>query len=650
MRKLGRRPLAGPRPHPARLGPRARCAQSLNHPTLVSSTPRWVGSLFAEPYLGFLGRAKDDNYSSLATASADSGHDLDGHGPQISEAVTERSPDKSRQLLFEDFLRGFLRTETSIDPGSNDQVIVSPSSRPRTATIGSGTVVRKEADRSIAFTSLDSYDFGTVPDHVDMNRTNDSVGQLLGRCVGSNLKYSYVVGRLIGQHMTELLRAMTTRGLRALEMLSSGVRAAEISTPGGFLVPSQSGKGLYRVTRSEVPGLLDTCECEDFLERNAPCKHVHFVRLWLKSPDQAVPPTLSQSPIQNAPKRDWSLYDRAQLEEGRLVRILLRDLANGFPQPFKDPRLPGRKPVALRDQAFCAVQRSYHGFSLRRSHDFRVAATEKELLSDPHSYSLISHFLCREDVTAGLHDMLARSAIPLIGLEDRCAIDSTGLRTSRFNYYRKEKYDSSRENVWLKLHALVGVKTHGVPALEVTAGSVGDSPQYPVLLRRAIENRFRFKEVYADNGYQSRENFNVSSELDVLPFIPFKSNQTGQAKGSPMYHKMFLFFQYHREEFDRHYGQRAQVESTFAAFKQKLSETLSSRKFTSQVNEILCMGIAHNIMVLVHQMFETNVLPDFLRSPTSAPAELVREVLVSPSVFLNQTGAEPAVPQSTFRQ
>ncbi len=57
----------------------------------------------------------------------------------------------------------------------------------------------------------------------------------------------------------------------------------------------------------------------------------------------------------------------------------------------------------------------------------------------------------------------------------------------------------------------------------------------------------------------------------------------------------------HREEFDLHYGQWAQVESTFASFKPKVGETLCSRKFTSQRNEILCMAIAHNLRVLVRQ-------------------------------------------------
>ena len=76
-----------------------------------------------------------------------------------------------------------------------------------------------------------------------------------------------------------------------------------------------------------------------------------------------------------------------------------------------------------------------------------------------------SRFLCRPEMTAQLHTLLALSALPLIAVEKACAIDTTGLRTTRFNYYRKEKYEPSRENIWLKTHALVGVATHVIPVL-----------------------------------------------------------------------------------------------------------------------------------------------------------------------------------------
>ena len=126
---------------------------------------------------------------------------------------------------------------------------------------------------------------------------------------------------------------------------------------------------------------------------------------------------------------------------------------------------------------------------------------------------------------------------------------------------------------------------------------------------------FAVKEVYADKGYLSRNNYAVAAELGVDAFIPFKVNATGQSRGTPAYHKMFLFFQYNREKFDEHYAQRVQVESTFGAIKQKFGETLLSRNFSARVNELISKLVAYNITVLIRQMFERDVLPDFLKPP-----------------------------------
>ncbi len=36
-----------------------------------------------------------------------------------------------------------------------------------------------------------------------------------------------------------------------------------------------------------------------------------------------------------------------------------------------------------------------------------------------------------------------------------------------------------------------------------------------------------------------------------------------------------------------------------------------SKNFIAQKNELLCKVIAHNIIVLIHEMFELNIKPDF---------------------------------------
>ena len=37
-----------------------------------------------------------------------------------------------------------------------------------------------------------------------------------------------------------------------------------------------------------------------------------------------------------------------------------------------------------------------------------------------------------------------------------------------------------------------------------------------------------------------------------------------------------------------------------------------SKNWTSQVNELLCKVIAYNFTVLIHEMFESGIVPEFL--------------------------------------
>ena len=219
-------------------------------------------------------------------------------------------------------------------------------------------------------------------------------------------------------------------------------------------------------------------------------------------------------------------------------------------------------------------------------------------------------------MTVLLADMLGRSVLPLRPIESRCAVDSTGFRTTMFHYYRKEKYNPERENIWLKAHALVGVRTHAILSLEVNDGNAGDSPRFPLLIERALKCGFELKEALADKAYNSRKNFDVADDPGVVPIIPFKSNQTGHSKRSASYHRMFLFFSYHRDKFDEIYGDRAQAEATFGSIKQILGETIASRNFDAQVNELYCKAIAHNIRMLIHAMFDLGIMPDFLTPPS----------------------------------
>ena len=57
--------------------------------------------------------------------------------------------------------------------------------------------------------------------------------------------------------------------------------------------------------------------------------------------------------------------------------------------------------------------------------------------------------------------------------------------------------------------------------------------------------------------------------------------------------------------------QESNVESTFNMIKAKLGDKLKSKNFIAQKNDLLCKLIAHNIIVLIHEMHELGIKPEF---------------------------------------
>jgi transposase len=387
-----------------------------------------------------------------------------------------------------------------------------------------------------------------------------------------------------------------------------------------YTVKSQSGPGSYRVQLA--PGRME-CECADFLDRRLPCKHVAAVRLYLEKwkgahpmPTHDLAPGPAHAPRASYPQA-WAAYDQAQVEEIRLFDVLLRDLVASVPEPERDPGRAGRPPIPLSDQLFCAVQKVYSRLSCRRARGLIGFAAERGQVGNVHHYTLSSEVLNREDVTPILLELITRSALPLAGIEQGFAPDSTGIETTSFGAWREERHGEKRLRHWIKAHALAGVKTHVIAAISVTDKDAGDNPQFEPLITQARAAGIAIEEVYADKAYSARANYALAEQLGFDLYVPFRLGATGRPTGhsrhSRLWRKAFLFFQMHREEFEAKYHQRSNVESVFSALKRKFGETLRSRNPTAQTNELLAKVLAYNLTVLIHEIFEHGVAPDFLR-------------------------------------
>jgi len=404
---------------------------------------------------------------------------------------------------------------------------------------------------------------------------------------------------------------MTTTTLETLrqesiQMVKNGL-SPTITKENTYLVPAKANtKITFKVTANNSGWLRCTCPTN---RSGHICKHILFVTAWLRK----------QKKKQEQPKRtytqNWTAYNTAQKKEIDLFDKLLSELVSTIEEPEQTGR--GRPRLTLKDVLFCSIQKVYSQLSSRRAHLLFERAEGREQVDHAPHYNAISKILLREDITPLLHHLIKVSAAPLAGIETGFAVDSSGFRTTRFNRYCGEKHGELRKNIWLKAHISSGVKTNIVTDVSITDGHGGDSPEFGGLVLGTSE-RFEIEEVSGDKAYSSRYNHELVGKLGGQALIPFKKNATGRAGRSAFWKKAFHYFQFHREEFEERYHKRSNVESTFGAIKAKFGETLKSKKYTAQVDELLCKILAYNITVLIKEMFVCGINPDFLTLKSAA--------------------------------
>lgn len=381
----------------------------------------------------------------------------------------------------------------------------------------------------------------------------------------------------------------------------------------GWIVPSQTGHGAYLVCNE---GTETKCDCLDCEQRGVKCKHQWAVEYFVKQETDSEGNTTTTKGMRITYTQDWGAYNKAQTSEISLFDKLLGDLVKIIPE--QSQRM-GRPRLGLQEGIYCAIEKVYSQLSSRRALPLYDKAKERGDIEKSPRYNVINVLLNREDITPILQKLLAVSALPLKSVETTFAPDSSGFSTSQFGQYAVRRYGLTKQHKWIKAHILVGVKTNAIVSARITKEQGGDSLQFAPMVTEAHENGFDIKEITADMGYLSRGNYNLAESIGATAYIPFSKNVGERARGSYMWKKMYHFFQFNREEFMQHYHQRSNVESTFKMIKMKFGEKLKSKNTTAQRNELLCKFIAHNIVCLVHAMYELGITPNFCsQSKTSA--------------------------------
>lgn len=401
--------------------------------------------------------------------------------------------------------------------------------------------------------------------------------------------------------LNEALSARQQRGM----VLAASAKIKRRS--GMFEVPSATNSGASYIV-AMVAGAFH-CTCPDFELRNEPCKHAYAVQYSLKF-EQAADGTVTETrSVRVTYPQQWAAYNRAQTSEKEVFCTLLRDLVADVPSPAQKR---GRPALPLSDMLFSAAFKVYSTVSGRRFMSDLRDATAKGLIAKTPHYNSIFNALDNEALTPIIKGLIIRSALPLKALETEFAVDSTGFGTQNFYRHYTAKYgrDQMRRE-FVKVHAMIGVRTNVITAAEVT--SAGDSPMLPTLVEQTAQH-FNVEQVAADKAYCSRTNLEMLDGAGIKALIPFRSNAVEQRKGQPaseVWTRLFHFFNLHRAQFLASYHTRSNVESTFSAIKRKFSDQIRSKTPVAQINEALLKVLCHNLVCLIHEMNESGAVASF---------------------------------------
>lgn len=315
---------------------------------------------------------------------------------------------------------------------------------------------------------------------------------------------------------------------------------------------------------------------------------------------------IAEEKIKQIYPQNWWAYNEAQTREKLLFHKILQELCEAA-IPFQEKRKVGRPGLSKREKVFCMGLYCYGCFSSRRSiSDLEIGKKIGLITHVPHFNSILNYF-SDKSLTALISQLIELSAIPLKVVEKDFAVDSTGFSTSRYEtWFNIRTQKKSKKRMWKKAHLMIGTKTNIITSLIITDGVVGDCP-YLIPLVKKTKTYFDMEAISADKAYSSRDNLRAISEAGAYPFIPFKSNASPKSRGCIVWAQMYKFFTKNRQEFEKRYHKRSNVESTNSMIKRKFSNHIKTKKHTAQTNEILMKCLCHNICVLIQEAFEQGI-------------------------------------------
>lgn len=312
--------------------------------------------------------------------------------------------------------------------------------------------------------------------------------------------------------------------------------------------------------------------------------------------------------------QNWPSYDQAQMMEYKMFHELLYSLVD---YKIKDePRKVGRPKNSKKERLFCMILRVYFGKSSRRLRGFLEYAHRKGYITKIPSFNSLCRYFREEEMLEILLDLIDETSKPLKDYETNFAADSSGFGTTMYSHWFNHEYQQHKSRRgFLKANLMIGIRTHIVTAAIVSKGRVNECKGFLELIDKTAKN-FKINEVTGDAAYCSMYNIGRVIEHGGKPYLLFRSNATlfpqCRSKRSDAWMRSLYEFNKKKDYFMQKYHKRSNVEACFSMIKKKLNPNLRSKDELGQKNELLCNLVAHNLIILISEMFESGVKIDWL--------------------------------------
>ena len=257
---------------------------------------------------------------------------------------------------------------------------------------------------------------------------------------------------------------------------------------------------------------------------------------------------------------------------------------NSYGRPCWDPRI-----VAVCCIVKIAHSRSYDGIeAYLKSHTFVAERLHSERLP---GHSVIARGMVEMPTSyIRLISRLVTFQMRRRGMD--IVVDSSGfsLKTSSKWFDIRIKRKSTKKD-YLKLHIVMDVETGIILHFTITDLEGSDSKEF----KRLIRDLPRLGKVAGDKAYSSRANCQAVAEKKGKPFLCFKANATGKAKGYPAWQLSFKAYTDNPDEWMDEYHIRSIVEAAFSSLKRCWGPDIKSIKGWLKRKELALKVVAYNV-------------------------------------------------------